>query len=1368
MRKVIFRILLVLVVVFFLGALGFLLWLEGNGFRNWVSKRLDVELQKYNLCFTGDLQVNPLHFQAELNNLKIRTCDSTEPIITVNHLFLKFRIISFFSNSFELQDLSIDEPKIFVKFDDQGHSNFSHIHPPNKTGQEKSFISTLTTVIRNGEITYNNQQLNFDGELKNFTLTALLTKSSGNQINLTAKNSSLKYKNQSIKLDEFDLRTKLFNDRAEIESLKFQSDLASAKIFGTLSDWQLLNYNFDISANADLEKAAKFLLPEKKILGTVSLTGKVTGQKLDYHFEGEIKSPSINALGIVIKNLHLSGEIAKEAFSGKISLESLQHQQLLVKSFQSPSLKANTKEIELEKFSASTLGGRIDGSATIGLENRPSKLAAKLANIDIVSASNLSPQKINTLSGIVNADVNLSWPGLNFKAISGQLNANFSGNTQPVDAQAEKFPCSGEIIAKLNASNLILDKASFTSKTTVASAVGTISLANQTVDLTTKFETANVFESQQIAKQLGAKLPYELAQEANSNNEQIALQGKLTFEGKLTGSIKSPNFQGNVFLEHIVSAKEDLGQFTGQISYQTDVFSINQGLLTQKSGGKVDINLDTKLTEGSNSLANLRFRSFLVSQTFIKSAQSLAIKSGSSLGIYVFSALKNIDGEINGDMNLKGLPSLGDLKKPGYAFNLKNFSGKLDLNITNSHRDASFRGLAIKFAVENESINFSRIRLEIPSGEIIGTASYNLPSGNYKVDLNSSKLNILSFAQSMNQRSIPLSGLISVHVGGLGNISHPFFDIKVSSPEIILNKENLKDLTLTARASEGVANLLLTTNYQGRPYELGGKITLSDDLPLDAQINLQKRSLLPLLALFTTVPPRLETIATGVLKIQGPLSTDEGLSLKKIKIIVDVNQLTIQAKTPNEEDNIYEVVNDGPILLEAGLNRLVFTKFNLKGDKTSFNVFGIVGGGNNTLKLKGDINLTLLNSLSNSLFLTGSASFNATVTNGSNLAGSADLKNISVRYIGSPIAIQEGNGKLLFSNDRALLDNFVAKSNGGQIKANGGLVFNKLNPNRFRLEVIASGIRVNYPETVRSVVDTELLLQGSDTVQILTGKMNIRHSEYRQQIDLAKLIASNFVFSLGDLTSYSFGDTLNLNINVNAQDSIFVSNNVADMVGSGLLKITGTLNNPIISGRANVSRGTLTLRSDQYNITRGIVDFPNSRNGQIRFDIEADTDLRGYRIILNLAGTLSRFNTTLRSEPALPQSDIISLITTGQLLPPGTNAQALDTQTRLSPALGLLSETLSQKVEQNTNKLFGLNRFQIDPLIAGRGSNPTARITIGRRIAKNLSLTYSTNITTGQEQIVVVEYQVNRNISIIGTREQDGTYGFDVRFRKRF
>src|SRR3712207_7890513 len=50
-----------------------------------------------------------------------------------------------------------------------------------------------------------------------------------------------------------------------------------------------------------------------------------------------------------------------------------------------------------------------------------------------------------------------------------------------------------------------------------------------------------------------------------------------------------------------------------------------------------------------------------------------------------------------------------------------------------------------------------------------------------------------------------------------------------------------------------------------------------------------------------------------------------------------------------------------------------------------------------------------------------------------------------------------------------------------------------------------------------------------------------------------------------------------------------------------------------------------------------------------------------------------------------------------------------------------------------------LNRFELDPVISGRGgASPTARLTVGRQINRNLSITYSTNVTADQNQVLAL------------------------------
>ena len=150
----------------------------------------------------------------------------------------------------------------------------------------------------------------------------------------------------------------------------------------------------------------------------------------------------------------------------------------------------------------------------------------------------------------------------------------------------------------------------------------------------------------------------------------------------------------------------------------------------------------------------------------------------------------------------------------------------------------------------------------------------------------------------------------------------------------------------------------------------------------------------------------------------------------------------------------------------------------------------------------------------------------------------------------------------------------------------------------------------------------------------------------------------------------------------------------------------------------------------------------------------------------------------MSSDPSLPQADVVSLITTGNLSNTDTGTSTL-AQTGLGTATSLLTDAIiNAPVQRATDKLFGLNRFEIDPLIAGRGgASPTARLTVGRQINRNLTLTYSTNLTSDQNQVLAVEYRVSDRLSFVAQYEQgsvntlqtkNDNFSFEIRFRKRF
>ena len=100
----------------------------------------------------------------------------------------------------------------------------------------------------------------------------------------------------------------------------------------------------------------------------------------------------------------------------------------------------------------------------------------------------------------------------------------------------------------------------------------------------------------------------------------------------------------------------------------------------------------------------------------------------------------------------------------------------------------------------------------------------------------------------------------------------------------------------------------------------------------------------------------------------------------------------------------------------------------------------------------------------------------------------------------------------------------------------------------------------------------------------------------------------------------------------------------------------------------------------------------------------------------------------------------------------------------------ILSEAISSQISGRIERLFGVSRFRIDPFLAGTGTeqNASARITVEQQVTRDLVITYITNVSSNQQQVIQIEYSVNRDVSVVALRDQNGTFGIDIKFKKRF
>jgi translocation and assembly module TamB len=139
-----------------------------------------------------------------------------------------------------------------------------------------------------------------------------------------------------------------------------------------------------------------------------------------------------------------------------------------------------------------------------------------------------------------------------------------------------------------------------------------------------------------------------------------------------------------------------------------------------------------------------------------------------------------------------------------------------------------------------------------------------------------------------------------------------------------------------------------------------------------------------------------------------------------------------------------------------------------------------------------------------------------------------------------------------------------------------------------------------------------------------------------------------------------------------------------------------------------------------------------------------------------------------RSDPPLPEADILSLLALGFSRQQEEMAASGSRPSSNVGASALLSEVLSSEVSGRVERLFGVSHIKIDPNVGAPGNSGGARVTVEQQVTRDFTLTYVTNTASSQYRIIQFEWAVSESTSLIGVRDQNGIFGVEVRFRHRF
>jgi len=247
-------------------------------------------------------------------------------------------------------------------------------------------------------------------------------------------------------------------------------------------------------------------------------------------------------------------------------------------------------------------------------------------------------------------------------------------------------------------------------------------------------------------------------------------------------------------------------------------------------------------------------------------------------------------------------------------------------------------------------------------------------------------------------------------------------------------------------------------------------------------------------------------------------------------------------------------------------------------------------------------------------------------------------------------------------------------------------------------------------------------------------------------------------------TEPGFFDDLTLNIHLKADGNAWMKNSLGDIEGKFDLSIAGNVNSPILTGNIEALRGDINFQDRKFRILRGRVSFINPSRIEPYLEFKGETYVKDYRVTFSINGLLDRLNPEFSSSPPLPPEDVLALLAMGEAF---KRTYSYDRSTQLSTA-SLLSFQLAEEAKKRAEKIFRIDSFRIDPFVMGSSAGTTARLSVGKRISRNFSILYSTNLSTQREDLVRIEWELSNDLSIVGIRDEEGRVSFDVKIYKRF
>ena len=233
------------------------------------------------------------------------------------------------------------------------------------------------------------------------------------------------------------------------------------------------------------------------------------------------------------------------------------------------------------------------------------------------------------------------------------------------------------------------------------------------------------------------------------------------------------------------------------------------------------------------------------------------------------------------------------------------------------------------------------------------------------------------------------------------------------------------------------------------------------------------------------------------------------------------------------------------------------------------------------------------------------------------------------------------------------------------------------------------------------------------------------------------------------------GPSFGLDLTIAAPERIFVSGRGLDAELGGSLRVTGTTDNIVPSGRFSLIRGRLDLLGKRFTIDEGMIELQGALTPYIRFAAESESN--GITVTIVIEGEASAPEIHFLSSPELPEEEVMAQLLFGRGLTSLSPLQAA----QLASAVAQLAGTGGEGIVGRLRSSFGLD--DLDVTAAEDGSAAV-------RAGKYLSEKVYSDVTVGAEgkTEINLNLDIRPGVTARGTLGSDGSSGIGIYYERDY